>query len=33
MNYKMMGRFFSQTLFVEMVFMLPALVISLIKAE
>ena len=33
MNYKMMGRFFAQTLFVEMVFMIPALIISLIKAE
>ena len=29
MNYKMMGRFISQTLFVEMLFMIPAAIISL----
>ncbi len=33
MNYKMMGRFFAQTLFVEMVFMVPALIISLCCSE
>ncbi|MBO5891992.1 MAG: TrkH family potassium uptake protein [Oscillospiraceae bacterium] len=33
MNYKMIGRFTAQTLFVEMLFMLPALVISLFHRE
>ena len=33
MNYKMMGRFIAQTLFVEAAFMLPALVISLAGGE
>jgi len=33
MNYKMMGRFIAQTLFVEAVFMLPALAISLAAGE
>ena len=33
MNYKMMGRFFSQTLFVEGAFMLPALAICLFRQE
>ncbi len=33
MNYKMMGRFFAQTLFVEGAFMLPALAISLFRQE
>jgi trk system potassium uptake protein TrkH len=33
MNYKMMGRFLSQTLFVEMLFMIPAAIISLCLGE
>ena len=33
MNYKMMGRFLSQTLFVELLFMVPALLISLFSGE
>ena len=33
MNYKMMGRFIAQTLFIEAVFMLPALAISLVAGE
>ena len=33
MNYKMMGRFLSQTLFVELLFLVPALCISLFCAE
>ncbi len=33
MNYKMMGRFLSQTLFVEVLFMIPALLISLFGGE
>ena len=33
MNYKMMGRFLAQTLFIEMVFMIPALLISLCYGE
>ena len=33
MNYKMMGRFISQTLFVEMLFMIPAATISLCLGE
>ena len=33
MNYKMMGRFVSQTLFVETLFMIPALLISVFSAE
>ena len=33
MNYKMMGRFFAQTLFVEGAFMIPALAISLFRQE
>ncbi len=33
MNYKMMGRFIAQTLFVETVFMIPALLISLFGGE
>ena len=33
MNYKMMGRFVAQTLLIEAVFMLPALLISLCYAE
>ena len=33
MNYKMMGRFLSQTLFVESLFMLPALLISVFGGE
>ena len=33
MNYKMMGRFIAQTLFVEAIFMLPALIISLVGGE
>ncbi len=33
MNYKMMGRFLAQTLFVEMLFMIPALLISLFCRE
>ena len=33
MNYKMMGRFLSQTLFAEALFLLPALVISLCLGE
>lgn len=33
MNYKMMGRFIAQTLFVEAIFMLPALAISLFIGE
>ncbi len=33
MNYKMMGRFLAQTLSVEAVFMLPALLISLLYSE
>ncbi|MBE6976466.1 MAG: TrkH family potassium uptake protein [Ruminococcaceae bacterium] len=33
MNYKMMGRFLSQTLFVEMLFMIPAFLISLFAGE
>ena len=33
MNYKMMGRFIAQTLFVEMLFMIPAMLISIFCAE
>ena len=33
MNYKMMGRFLSQTLFVETLFMIPALLISVFSGE
>ena len=33
MNYKMMGRFLSQTLLVETLFMIPALLISIFSAE
>ena len=33
MNYKMMGRFIAQTLFVETLFMIPALIISLFCRE
>ena len=33
MNYKMMGRFISQTLFVEMLFMIPAAIINLCLGE
>ena len=33
MNYKMMGRFFSQILAIEAVFMIPALIISLCSSE
>ena len=33
MNYKMMGRFLSQTLFVETLFMIPALLISIFCGE
>ena len=33
MNYKMIGRFLSQTLFIEALFMLPALLISLFSGE
>ena len=33
MNYKMMGRFIAQTLFVEAIFMIPALIISLVGGE
>ena len=33
MNYKMIGRFTAQTLFVEMLFMIPALLISLFSRE
>ena len=33
MNYKMMGRFIAQTLFVETVFMIPALIISICCGE
>ena len=33
MNYKMIGRFTAQTLFVEMLFMIPALLISLFNRE
>ncbi len=33
MNYKMMGRFIVQTLFVEALFMIPALLISIFSAE
>ena len=33
MNYKMMGKFVAQTLFVEMLFMLPALGISMFCRE
>ncbi len=33
MNYKMMGRFVAQTLLIEAVFMIPALIISLCYAE
>ena len=33
MNYRIMGRFIAQTLFVEAIFMLPALAISLVAAE
>ncbi len=33
MNYKMMGRFIAQTLFVEALFMIPALLISLFGGE
>ena len=33
MNYKMMGRFIAQTLFVETVFMIPAALISLFSGE
>ena len=33
MNYKMMGRFLSQTLFVETLFMIPALLISVFYGE
>ena len=33
MNYKIMGRFIAQTLFIEAVFMIPALIISLYQQE
>ena len=33
MNYKMMGRFIAQTLFIEILFMAPALLISLFSGE
>ena len=33
MNYKMMGRFIAQTLFIEILFMVPALLISLFSGE
>ena len=33
MNYKMMGRFLAQILFIEIVFMIPALCISLSCGE
>ena len=33
MNYKMMGRFLSQTLLIEVLFMIPALLISLFSGE
>ena len=33
MNYKMLGRFVAQTLFVELLFMIPALLISLFSRE
>ncbi len=33
MNYKMMGRFIAQTLLIEMLFMIPALIISLCSRE
>ena len=33
MNYKMMGRFLSQTLLIEVLFMIPALLISLFARE
>ncbi len=33
MNYKMMGRFIAQTLLIELLFMIPALIISLCYAE
>ena len=33
MNYKMMGRFIAQTLFVEALFMLPALLIGIFQGE
>ena len=33
MNYKMMGKFISQILFVEAAFMLPALLLSIVYGE
>ncbi len=33
MNYKMIGRFMSRILFLEVIFMLPALLISLCRQE